>query len=401
MKRIAFIVLWCLSIGVLKSQVADSSLLKDQNPNHQKSKDKYTKQTADSLKHLGSATGNEPIKQTIAVTSPTLITVPDPESPIIKLKKAQENFAANGNFKDAYAISLQLKQVTDSLVKNEAQQHLLRARLSYDSLQQAESQKTYQKDLLQKQLEVDSSQKIIYLVIIGLVLALLLAFAFYRNYKNTQKTNRIIEASLIEKETLLKEIHHRVKNNLQIVSSLLNLQANRTEDEHLKKIMGEAKNRINSMALIHQKIYQSGNLSSIDFQTYIEQMVQSMEANFNTHKKKISYHIDTHHVVLDIDTSIPLGLIINELLTNIYKYAFNDRDNGTVTISLQQKNKEELELHIADDGMGLPQNFDINTLNSLGIKLVKGLSNQLKGTIRFENNNGTHCFINFKKPLIN
>ena len=101
--------------------------------------------------------------------------------------------------------------------------------------------------------------------------------------------------------------------------------------------MGEAKNRISSMALIHQKIYQSGNLSSIDFQAYIEQMTQSMEASFNTSKKEITYTINTNGINLDIDTSIPLGLIINELLTNIYKYAFANQNTGIITITLQRK----------------------------------------------------------------
>jgi two-component sensor histidine kinase len=254
----------------------------------------------------------------------------------------------------------------------------------------------------------------VYLVIAALALALLLALAFYRNYRNTKKANRIIaqqqqeteekkriiEISLTEKETLLKEIHHRVKNNLQIISSLLNLQANRTDDENLKRIMNEAKNRISSMALIHQKIYQSGNLSSVDFQAYIEQMAQSIDANFNNEKKNITQHINTHGISLDIDTSIPLGLIINELLTNSYKYAFAGRSSGTIRIILKEKNAGELELHVSDDGKGLPAGFDPATLNSLGVKLVKGLASQVKGTVRFESNQGTHCFIDFKKPQV-
>lgn len=415
MKRITIIILLCFTKLLILAQLPDSLLLNNQNPNYLKSKNKYTASGVDSIKNKKAPIINN--LTTIITTSPTttLAAVKNAEPYITKLKKAEESYVSKGNFKDAYVISLQLKQLTDSLVKNEAQQKELRSQLSYDSLKQAENKKNYSKNLLQKQNELDSSRKILYLTIAGLALTLLAAFAFFRNYKASKKANRIIEKqkqeteekkriienSLIEKETLLKEIHHRVKNNLQIVSSLLNLQANRTTDDNLKKIMTEAKSRINSMALIHQKIYQSGNLSSINFQTYIEQMTQSMEVNFNLDHKKITYNINTNGVVLDIDTSIPLGLIINELLTNIYKYAFINRDAGIVTINLQQKNDQELELHIADNGVGLPQNFDIHTLNSLGVKLIKGLSNQLKGTIRFENNNGTHCFINFKKPGVN
>lgn len=397
-----------------QAQLPDSSLLKDQNPNHQRSKDKYTKPNTDPVKIKPPVLVADTTKP-LTTKTVTVGNTPNKHETYLKnLKAAEEHFVAKGNYKDAYEISLQLKKATDSLAKNEIKQHILQARLSYDSLQQAEKQRTYQKDLLQKQAQIDNSRKLIYLVITGLALALLLALAFYRNYKNTQKANRIIELqkketeekkiiienSLVEKETLLKEIHHRVKNNLQIISSLLNLQANQTDDENLKRIMAEAKNRISSMALIHQKIYQSENLSSIDFQAYIEQMVQSMESLFNSSKKQITYNINTNGIILDIDTSIPLGLIINELLTNIYKYAFADQNSGTVTVILQKKNAEETELHISDNGKGLSPDFDLNSLNSLGLKLVKGLSNQLKGTIRFENNHGTHCFITFKNPLV-
>lgn len=404
--------LLCALTGAM-AQTPDSVLLQDQNPNHQRSKDKYTKPVSNPVKDKPPMLSADTVKplatQTLSATKPS-----DKQEMYLKnLKKAEENFVAKGNYKDAYEISLLLKQANDSLAKNETRQRLLQEKLRYDSLQQAEKNKTYQKDIFQKQTEVESSRKIMYLVIAALVLALLLALAFYRNYRNTRKANliiaqqqqeteekkRIIEISLTEKETLLKEIHHRVKNNLQIISSLLNLQANRSDDETLKRIMGEAKNRISSMALIHQKIYQSGNLSSIDFQAYIEQMAQSIDANFNNEKKKIAQHINTHGIVLDIDTSIPLGLIINELLTNSYKYAFADRSSGNISISLKEKTAEELELHVWDDGKGLPPGFDPASLNSLGLKLVKGLASQIKGTVRFEGNKGTHCFIDFKKPL--
>ncbi len=152
------------------------------------------------------------------------------------------------------------------------------------------------------------------------------------------------------------------------------------------------------MALIHQKIYQSGNLSTVDFRAYIEQMAQSVNTNFNNEKKDIQQHIQTHGISLDIDTSIPLGLIINELLTNSYKYAFANRSSGMINIELKEKNAEELELHIWDNGIGFPENFDPSTLNSLGLKLVKGLASQIKGMVRFETKEGSHCFIDFKKP---
>ena len=324
-------------------------------------------------------------------------------------------YASKGNYKNAFEMQLLFKQITDSLYKKETENAFIKSEFAkqqvIDSIKQDENKKTYLKGILGKQLEVDSSRKISYLISIGLLLALILAFMFFRSYRLTKKSNQIIaiqkqeaeekkiiiEKSLGEKEILLKEIHHRVKNNLQIISSLLSLQANRTEDEGLKKTMTEAKNRIASMALIHQKIYQSDNLSSIDFQSYVEQMAASIDSTFNTEKKNITYSINTNGLVLDIDTAIPLGLIINELLTNCYKYAFKGKTSGKITISLRSVINEQIELHISDDGVGIPKELQLNSLKSLGLKLVKGLADQIKGTFKFENNNGAHFFINFKK----
>lgn len=392
------------------AQQPDSTLLQDQNPNHRRSKEKYTR-AVQVPKEKPLAAAADTLK-----TAPTPTATPKPEvnpnSYLRDLKKAEENFVARGNYKDAYEVSQLLKQANDSLAANEARQLILQERLHYDSLRQAESTMAYEKDLMQKQHVIESSRQIMYLVMAALALVILLALAFYRNYRNTRKANRIIaeqqqeteekkriiEVSLAEKETLLKEIHHRVKNNLQIISSLLNLQASRTSDENLKRIMGEARNRISSMALMHQKIYQSGNLSTVDFQAYITQMAQSIDSNFNNEKKEIRQHINTNGIALDIDTSIPLGLIINELLTNSYKYAFEGRKTGNIHLTLSEKNETELELHVSDDGKGLPPGFDPSRLDSLGLKLVKGLAGQVKGKVRFENDNGTHCIIDFKKP---
>lgn len=326
-----------------------------------------------------------------------------------------ELYASKGNYKNAFEMQVLFKQITDSLYKKETENAFIKSEFAkqqvIDSIEQNESRKTYLKDISGKELELSSSRKISYLILIGLILSVILAGMFYRSYQLTKKSNKmialqkldaeekkvIIEKSLEEKEILLKEIHHRVKNNLQIISSLLSLQANRTEDEGLKRTMTEAKNRIASMALIHQKIYQSDNLSSIDFQSYVEQMANSIDSTFNTEKKKITYTINTNGIVLDIDTAIPLGLIINELLTNCYKYAFLNRLEGKVDISLREVNPNEIEFHISDDGLGIPANLNVSSLKSLGLKLVKGLADQIKGTFKFENNNGAHFFITFKK----
>jgi two-component sensor histidine kinase/ligand-binding sensor domain-containing protein len=203
-----------------------------------------------------------------------------------------------------------------------------------------------------------------------------------------------------EKETLLKEIHHRVKNNLQIITSLLSLQSLNINDEKVKALFSNSQNRINSMALIHEMLYQNNNLSRINFRDYISQLFDILVSTFKGRDHNIKLELDVPEIYLNVDTAIPLGLLINEIVTNSLKYAFVDNETGLLYINISETENKNYLLKIGDDGPGFPDETDIKTLNSLGLKLINKLIRQIGGDIkRDKNNKGTNYIINFKQVL--
>ncbi|OPY26602.1 MAG: aerobic respiration control sensor protein ArcB [Methanobacterium sp. PtaU1.Bin242] len=207
-----------------------------------------------------------------------------------------------------------------------------------------------------------------------------------------------IKSSLKDKEVLLKEIHHRVKNNLQIISSLLDLQSTYVKDDSTAvNVLRESQNRVLSMALIHEMLYQSKDISSIDFSDYIRNLIYSLFTSYGV-KTNIKPMISVEETFLNIETSIPLSLLISELVSNSLKYAFPQRKNGEISISLHSQNNH-YKLIISDNGVGLPPEIDFkNVKSSLGLRLVNSLVNQLDGTIELDRNHpGTKFIINFKE----
>lgn len=206
-----------------------------------------------------------------------------------------------------------------------------------------------------------------------------------------------IKTSLHEKEVLLKEIHHRVKNNLQIISSLLSLQAEYLKDREVLAIFKDSQNRINSMALIHEKLYQSKDLARINFSDYIHDLVASLLYTYDINISKVVLKIEADEILLGIDTAIPCGLIINELVLNALKYAFPGTKKGEVYVSLRSLDDCKYTLTVQDDGVGLPEGLDFKDTESLGLQLVNALVNQLGGTIAVENLGGVKFEINFSE----
>jgi PAS domain S-box-containing protein len=203
-----------------------------------------------------------------------------------------------------------------------------------------------------------------------------------------------IKANLKEKETLLQEIHHRVKNNMIVISSLLKLQSNSIKDERLKTALMDSQNRVQSMSAIHEVLYQSDNLSSIDMNTYLSKLTEAVAQNY-TIGSKVSLLVETENILIGAKQASPIGLIVNELITNSFKYAFPENQEGEIKISLQ-KMEDQIELEYADNGIGIPEGFDLQKADSLGLKLVKLLTeNQLDGSIDMENKNGTKFTIKF------
>jgi PAS domain S-box-containing protein len=207
-----------------------------------------------------------------------------------------------------------------------------------------------------------------------------------------------IKESLMEKEVLLREIHHRVKNNLQIISSLLNLQTRCVEGEETINVLKESQNRVKAMAMVHEKLYQSEDLKDVNFKEYIENLVSDLFYSYGVKKGTIDLQIDADNIKMDIDTAIPCGLIINELVTNSLKYAFpcpNKED--IVKVVLKKLQPDKLKLFVSDNGVGLPENLDMENVETLGLKMVTILVNQLKGTLEVDRTIGTRFKIIFKE----
>lgn len=242
-------------------------------------------------------------------------------------------------------------------------------------------------------LKVSENQRNIFILssLLGLIVA---AFFFYRlsikrrTNKVLEEKNEIISKSLAERENLLKEIHHRVKNNLQIISSLLSLQADTIEDKNALDAVIEGQNRVKSMALIHQNLYQTDELSSLSIHEYIENLIESLFRSFGVTESQVSSKLEIEDIKFDIDTIIPLGLIINELITNSLKYAFSETEEGEIYIGLHQKDQGIL-LEVKDNGKGV-ETEEIDKSKSFGMRLIEALCMKLKGELTISSDLGTN-----------
>jgi len=217
---------------------------------------------------------------------------------------------------------------------------------------------------------------------------------FYALAIQNKRAEQEIKQSLHDKEVLLREIHHRVKNNMQIISSLLNLQITHVAEEEAENVLKESQGRVKSMAMVHEKLYQSPSFTQIDFKNYTEKLVSDIFSSYGIKIGTIEPELDIENIQMGIDTAIPCGLIINELVTNSVKYAFPHKRKGTVKIKLRSL-KKHMELVIADDGIGLPENFDFKNTDSLGLQLVNSLVNQIEGKITLDRSQGTKFTITF------
>jgi len=201
-------------------------------------------------------------------------------------------------------------------------------------------------------------------------------------------------SSLKQKETLLKEVHHRIKNNLQIIISILNLQSHYIQDPQALEIFRQSQNRIRSMALIHEKLYKSDNLVLINLENYISDIVKYLSATYGVRKDLISIQLDIEQIHLDSNTAISIGLIVNELISNSIKHAFSSQKKGKIVIQAWRKGNN-MNLSVSDDGKGLPFDLNNNHTKTLGLQLVNTLISQLNGTLEYENQSGAEIKICF------
>ncbi|MET6990190.1 sensor histidine kinase [Sediminicola arcticus] len=230
---------------------------------------------------------------------------------------------------------------------------------------------------------------------IGGVFGKFLLKAHHRLYKS----KREIEDRISEKETLLREVHHRVKNNLQTVSSLLSLQSRSIEDKKIKSLIKSSQNRVISMAMVHEMLYMRDDyLSKVEYKAYVQELSQYLVRSVKGNKNNIKLNIDIPDIKLGIDTAIPLGLLINEAITNALKYGIKDDTEGTIHIELKQEDEKGFVLNIGDNGEGFSESITPQTSKSLGLKLIHNLARQLKGSITKDLSlKGTNYIIRFQE----
>ena len=205
-----------------------------------------------------------------------------------------------------------------------------------------------------------------------------------------------LKASLAEKETLIKEIHHRVKNNMQIISSLISLQTDAIADTATHDLLQDLSHRVRSMAIVHEKLYQAENLSKLEFADYVRSLLRYLWGSLAPEAKPIHLSMDLDPVLLSVEKAVPCGLIINELVNNAVKHAFNGRDEGRLTVTLRKDGQRGATLSVRDNGIGMPRDLDWGQTSTLGLRLIQMLSEQLHATIDVRQDEGTEFRIAFE-----
>jgi two-component sensor histidine kinase len=320
-----------------------------------------------------------------------------------------KSYKAIGDYENAIIFQDKFTALKDSLFNENRQKFMIEyqtklnlANKEYFIKQLEDSAK--QQKIINEYISLKSKQKQngIYALIILISIISFLIYLIFKRYKTTRRLNKELEESLKEREILIREVHHRVKNNLQIISSLLNLQSEKTEGQSVEQILRVSQARIEAMSIIHANLYKSSKLSEISFKEYVENLCLYIASSFNIASRNISFKINISQIVLPIDQLVPCGLIINELVTNCIKHAFDEKNENVIIItcsSLQSDKGEIVKISISDNGKGLPEGFDIKNTKSLGLRLSFGLAGQLQSELLFKNENGLKIEFNFTNQL--
>ncbi len=317
-----------------------------------------------------------------------------------RLAQAQANLYGRLKiFDKAYQFSQLAKEISEEINNKARTEAIAKMTTEYQTeLVEAQNESLKQSQKAQMA-QLKQQNLVIYGAIALLVLILVIAVIIYRSRLKLKSANQTIEKSLSEKELLLKEIHHRVKNNLQVVSSLLDLQSRGIEDEEALSTFMEGQNRVKAMALIHQKLYQNEDLATIDFAEYAENLMKEL-ATIYPSAKLVQTKVNSKSASqFDIDTAVPLGLILNELISNAYKYAFDGKSAGELNVSVEPLGDGQHQLTVSDSGEGLPAEFDFQKAKSLGLRLVRRLAKQLYGSVTYSHEEGAKFVVIFTDTL--
>ncbi|MEN2416313.1 histidine kinase dimerization/phosphoacceptor domain -containing protein [Flavobacterium mesophilum] len=318
--------------------------------------------------------------------------------------------SSRGDYLNAIKHYQLYKSLSDSVFKGEKSNQINSLQIEFETDKKDRNIQLLTQQAKVQQIQIQKDNVVKY-VFIGSVLVLILILGLlYNSFRIKKKKNEELEMQrqqineqnelnkkmLVEKEWLLKEIHHRVKNNLQIVISLLNTQSAYLDNEDALIAIQNSQHRMHAMSLIHQKLYQSDNLSNIDMSWYIYELINYMKECYDT-EGKINFVLDIKNTCLDVAQAVPLGLIINEAISNAIKYAFPLDRKGEIFISLKNTEQNDYQLIISDNGVGLPENFNYAERDSLGMSLMTGLSAQIDGIFEMKNDNGLEIKIKFTR----
>lgn len=318
--------------------------------------------------------------------------------------------SATGKYLQAIKHYQLYKSLSDSVFKGEKSKQINSLQIAFESDKKDRNIKLLEQQAKLQEAKIHNDLIIKYLFIASVAILTLFLLLLYNRFRLKKKTNEQLEINkieineqnelnkkmLVEKEWLLKEIHHRVKNNLQIVISLLNTQSAYLDNEDALIAIQNSQHRMHAMSLIHQKLYQSDNLSNIDMSWYIYELINYLKECYDT-EGKINFILETENTCLDVAQAVPMGLIINEAISNAIKYAFPLERKGKILISFKNIGSNNYQLRIEDDGVGLPENFDHTERDSLGMNLMTGLSDQIDGTFEMKNDKGLKIKITFTR----
>jgi two-component sensor histidine kinase len=328
-----------------------------------------------------------------------------------------------GNYPLAMQHLLRHKLLNDSLFNENKSWQMEELKVQYETAKKEKDIETLNKQNQLQRIGVEQANRVKNITLMCAVLLVIIVGLLFNRYLLKHKSNRKLEVHqkeldqknlfletlntkqrilLKEKEWLIKEIHHRVKNNLQMVTSLLNSQSAYLDNDAAVMAIKVSLRRMQAMSLIHQKLYLSGDISTISMPEYIQELLNYLHESFDT-GNRIFFQQNIEPIDLDVSQAIPLGLIINECIVNAIKYAFPDDRNGIISINLQAMGDDRVLLNIADDGIGLPMGFDIMKHNSLGLKLVQGLAKQLNGNVNIVSDNGLRVLVRFEvmnRPIL-
>jgi two-component system, sensor histidine kinase PdtaS len=302
------------------------------------------------------------------------------------VRRISKAYREKGNLVEALRYVDLYNAYKDSLFDQEKQNQLILNGKQYQDEKRLQkiAEHKYRSEI--EQLEVDNQSKVKY--IYALIISILILVGLWMLYSFRIRTtkNDTLRESLEEKDVLLKEIHHRVKNNFQLISSLLNLQSAKITDEIAFLAVKDSQMRINAMALVHQRLYFSEDIASIDMQEYFDKLLEQIAAANDSAGKKNKHIVSAHGVSFSTDTAVPIGLLVSELVTNSYKYAFREREEGRIEVKMRELETGKYTLQISDNGQGLPKELDLENLDSLGLELVQILAEQLDAQLDVKSN---------------